>query len=480
MYNDFDKIDKLAKDALRDYEMDFNPEDWKKMEARLDKKEHKIPRIFLMKTIEASLILLVLFTAFNVFYYQNELRASNDIKLNRQDNNTALAQVFFTSDEAESSKKIDNTNVKNEKKNIILNSNTSKKENYKSDKTVLAEALKETYKTNKASSDKFSSSSSKNSNFKSITKNKDRGNTNEVSKSLGTNFDKNISVVYQNDNGVTENNNNFISNSDRSDKITLNSDLKLISIETIKEIRNQNKKDGNGDPVEEGKGYTLKNDFKFPKLYHRQISAAAFAGAEMNFANKIGNENVGFSFGVFFEYEISNRFAFRTAFITSRKNFSKTYNTILDRTAEEGVIYYSKIDQNTGVSVFSVPVLFNGIIIRNEKWKISATAGPSLSLLTHRFVSGEKRTDVMQSSGNVTAITDLNPNDFEKGLLQGAKAENNIFVAAMLGVEIERQLGNRVSIFVQPLYSVGLTKIGDEKDRLQNLSINIGLKGIIK
>jgi hypothetical protein len=482
MYNDFDKIDKLAKDSLRDFEMDFNPEDWKKMEARLDKKEHRMPKIFLLKTIEASLILLVLFTAFNVFYYQNVVKASNDNKTNVYPENQSSPKNVLLSNKqkADYNNQLSENQTKNEAEknteNRLNNFNKSENKTFKTNnnynsKTKTGTLTNQSSNINNKFASESNSSKQSNQSFNNFTKSSN--DNNQIVNNINSN---NNSIKLSDDNFIASEFNKKNDNSANSFD-----DLNLASLATIKKIQNNKKNiDGNGDPVEEGKAYTLKNGFKFPKLFHRQLRAAAFAGADMNFANGIGNENVGFSFGVFMEYEISNRFALRTGILSSRKNFSKTYNTILDRTAEEGVIYYSKIDQNTGLSVFSVPVLFNGIIISNEKWRIGALAGPALSLLTHRFVSGEKRTNMMQSSGNVTAITDLNPADFEKGLLQGAKAENNIFISAMFGFEIERQLGNRVSLFIQPLYTIGLTKVGEEKDRLQNVSINVGIKGVIK
>jgi predicted adenine nucleotide alpha hydrolase (AANH) superfamily ATPase len=62
MNKDFNEIDKLAKDAFENYEVDFNPEDWNKMEQKLNKKEHLMPYIWLYKGTEAFIFLLIIFT----------------------------------------------------------------------------------------------------------------------------------------------------------------------------------------------------------------------------------------------------------------------------------------------------------------------------------------------------------------------------------------------------------------------------------
>ena len=69
---DFDKIDDLANDAFHDFEVDYNPEDWKLMEAKLDNKEHRLSHIWLYKGIEALLLVMILFTAVNFWTLQED------------------------------------------------------------------------------------------------------------------------------------------------------------------------------------------------------------------------------------------------------------------------------------------------------------------------------------------------------------------------------------------------------------------------
>ena len=92
MNKDFNEIDKLAKDAFENFEVDFNPEDWKRMEQKLNKKEHLMPYILLYKGTEAFVFLLIIFTAFNIWNFYADDSSNNQQTVTEVSKNQVLAQ----------------------------------------------------------------------------------------------------------------------------------------------------------------------------------------------------------------------------------------------------------------------------------------------------------------------------------------------------------------------------------------------------
>ncbi len=441
MQEDFNKIDKLARENLEKYEVDFNREDWLLMEKKLDKKEHLMPYIWLYKGIEASMLLLIVLTFFNLWFNTDHNKGVYTDVIN-QNKQTKIA--FIDNIKTDINRDIISGKITYDQQKEINNSAKIPVNKY--DQNNLLTDHKNTVNQN------FNNKS----NTISISNSKDVIENN-----------KNLNLAYDDSNKKID-----------KDNLINFADLSNNSLDVL----NYNKLEfeGPGDGVEEGEGFNLKNKFKFPKLHHRELRAVIFAAPDMNFSKEMGNSNLGLSLGVLFENEISNRFSLRYGIVSSRKSFEDNFVKIIDRTQNDGIVYESKVDMKTKLSVFSVPVFLNTIIYRDEKWRMSMSTGAAFSLLTHRFVSGTQRTSQFQQSGAVTAISDLNSSNFEKGFVQGGDFNKNFYSSLAIGFEVERQLGSQVTLFVQPMFMYAMTSFSEDKHKVHQLSLNVGIKGILK
>ena len=481
MFRDLNDIDKLAREALQNFEMDYNPEDWKLLEQRLDKKDHRKPKIILYKSIEAFLLLVLLLTAANFLFNSTQtvlaeeniiltkpeeslnLYKNKEEIVNYTENNRALAMVDNSSIEE---KVLQKTNqLKEAKSYIVSNNNSIQKEN---NTQTLSNSNNKSAKNNLKGKEQTLNQSSDNSKFK------DNGNSNSKSNSISNLNPSELDSKIEANNTVNIEDED--SKSSLSESIEKSLDFRIIIPKLdFDNIAYVDSKRGASD-IENIKKLEYKPKFNLPKFYHRQTRLVVFGGADYNFKNSIGNNHIGFSSGIMMENEISRRIYIRSGLIYSSKSFEKQYDYIIDRRADVGLIYLCKVDQKTNISVLSFPLQLNTIFFKDKKWKLSASLGASVSLLAGRTVKGTQRTNM----GSVTALTDLNASNFERGLFQKGNADNNIFFNLLGGFDIERQLSDRVNIFAQPLYNFGLTKVGETKDRLQNVSLNVGLKVIVK
>jgi hypothetical protein len=454
MQKDFNDIDKLAREAFDNFEVDFNPEDWKRMEEKLNKKEHLMPHIWLYKGVEAMLLLLLVFTAFNIWYANSDTDSNGKNSHSKDALNNQFADVK-------------NTEIAQSNKKETLSSNKNSaslpSESLNNVNTEELATKANSHNTAKANLSANLKNSTKNSNFENVNVSDNNIDRNSFS---GLNTDSKLA-----DELVAPSNNNI---SIQKDIETFN----ILSNNEILPIKLSSNKIGPGD--EEGKGISIKNNYKFPKIYRRQMRAALYGAADINFANSLGDASPGMSIGAFIENEISERFSIRSGILTSRKSFEKSFIKIYDNSAVEGLVYESKVNQTTTVSMLYIPVFFNTIVKRSEKWRISVNTGVSAAMLTNRFVSGTQRTSINQASGALTNISELNGNNYEKGFFQGGDAAQNFFMTVGLGMDVERQLGDRVTLFVQPMFNYALKTAGLDKDRFNQLSLNVGIKGVLR
>lgn len=454
MQKDFNDIDKIAREAFDNFEVDFNPEDWKRMEEKLNKKEHLMPHIWLYKGVEAMLLLLLVFTAFNIWHTNSDTNCNSKNSHSKDALNNQFANVK-------------NTEIaQNNKKEQIASNKTGAVLPSEYFNNVIADVLAakvNNSKTAKSELNPKSINSTKNSNFENnlVSNNNIDGNS-----FSGLNTDSKL---------VDE----LVSTSSidiyiQKDNETFN----ILSNNEISPIKLSSNKIGPGD--DEGKGFKINNNYKFPKIYRRQMRVALYAAADINLPNSLGDAKPGMSIGAFIENEISERFSIRSGILTSRKSFDKSFIKIYDNSATEGIVYESKVDQSTTVSMLYIPVFFNTIVKRSEKWRISVNAGVSAAVLTNRFVSGTQRTYINQASGALTNISELNGNNYEKGFFQGGDAAQNFFMTVGLGMDVERQLGDRVTLFVQPMFNYALKTVGLDNNRYNQLSLNVGIKGVLR
>ena len=110
--------------------------------------------------------------------------------------------------------------------------------------------------------------------------------------------------------------------------------------------------------------------------------------------------------------------------------------------------------------------------IQSEKWKIYGTAGLVANLISSRSYTGTQNSAV----NGISLKEDLNSNNFERGIFEGGQMDQNIFLSVGGGLGLERQLGDKISLYILPTYRHGITPSGTGKDNISSFSVNIGIK----
>ena len=137
MDKNFNDIDKLAREAFENFETEFNPEDWKLMEEKLNKKEHLMPYIWLYKGTEIMVFLLILFTAFNFWNSYKETKI-NTTELTFADSKSVNSDISEKSKENSLNNAVNETQLTNKiqqsstGQEIANNSNYNKSQSTKS------------------------------------------------------------------------------------------------------------------------------------------------------------------------------------------------------------------------------------------------------------------------------------------------------------------------------------------------------------
>ena len=128
-------------------------------------------------------------------------------------------------------------------------------------------------------------------------------------------------------------------------------------------------------------------------------------------------------------------------------------------------------DVNSNLVSFSTPITANYIFYKDEKWRVYAGAGISLHAILSRSYSGTKS----HQGSNLSLVSQIQPNEFEGGLIEGGLAEHNIHFGGLISAGIERQLGATSAIFIQPSMYMQLTP-DPSIDAFHKFSVQIGLK----
>lgn len=496
MNKDFDNMDELARDAFQNFEVDFNPEDWKLMEAKLDKKEHHLPRIWLFKGIEALVLTLLIFTSINLWYSQSDGTLASSTEESGETENTfnlpELSTEFTnagTLSENSIQEQLSTANDKplDETSDVVLGSsdseiiNTTNSTNTNLPKNYTTTSQNQAFNTGGNATDKKANKTNSNvekTGLKNSSNNNNKGTTTteleRVETPLATQVDR---FENASETKINPEKTNLTHQEALQNEFSKNSALLIEPIDITKTKIIDNNGGGGKD---EGTVVKIENNFKFPKIYYRQLRIGIYSGGEMNLPNAMGTARLGMAFGVMIENEISDRFAIRSGLVISRKNYENDYVSFIDRSATEGMVYRSEIFKKTTLGTIQLPVALNYIAFRDNKWKFSLNIGVAAQLLTHRHIFGTQRTTLYQDAGGMVSVAEINPNTQEKGVWQGGATGENTYFVGLAGFELERRLGDRISLFLQPVYQHDFTPIGKSKDYIHTVSVNVGLKTILK
>lgn len=474
-------IDQVAKEALGDYKVPFDKNDWIRLEKQLDKRRKLIPHIWWIKSTEAGIMALLLFTIFNL--------NSNQTPHTHQNENYDRTTTLTPSSNFDNAAKNDQNSTFQikEKDALAPNTNSDIEEPQALNATInspkttsLAEASSDNSFPNQ-----FATATKKNVSSSTAATNKT--NDNKKASTVLTKGSNDNGVPNQTDNGFTGKDGtvNALSSTTKNDannnltgienttahNNTTEEDITR-SVFSILQIDALDPKDGiqTTDPVFELKRAKLELPFK-GKSY---IGAEANIGS--NFATSMGGTSIGYGAGLTFTSELSPKIALKTGAHVAYNKYDLNEMLLIDKTMIDGNIYEVSQSKTSHLVIIEIPLEVQYTFFQNDKWKIYGTAG-----LVANIVSGRNYTGSQSVAANgLTLKEDLNSNNFERGVFEGGQFNQNAFLSVGGGLGLERQLGDKVSLYILPTYRHAITPSGSEKDYISSFGVNIGIKTALR
>ncbi len=195
----------------------------------------------------------------------------------------------------------------------------------------------------------------------------------------------------------------------------------------------------------------------------------AILGVGANMRTSMGPSSIGYSGGLNYEKEFSSKISISTGLTASYKRYDRTDILLLDR-SRDGQVYEMLQDKSSNLVVVEIPVDIHYTCFRSDKWRLFAAAGLSANAIFSRTYTGSQEVEI----NGLTISTDLNSNDFERGLAEGGKAQQNLYLSLGGGFGVERKLGDKISLYLMPTYRHGINTVNG--DLIHTFHVNIGIK----
>ena len=450
-------IDQMAKTALEDYEPSFSEADWLQFEQHRKRKKQPIPLVPWIKTAEMGMVSLFIFTLIN-FFPQNDSHKYEQTPTqqpNTQQESPVVASNALPVLSKQQADEYFNTEASANKKaatSTALLSNTQKKSTVSS---TVDKAFNQ--KNRSATTAEISVKSSENV---SVPTSRQEIASNSVAISNPTNlavsFDQNNKQPL---NTSTNQNQSVVEGPSAAQKIALkNKALKLLLPIHIQPLSL------NTEPI------TKLEPIQLKKSIYKKVYLGGLTSLAANFENDLGGSSVGYGAGLSFDIEFGSKFGLKTALIASSKRYSLSENYEVASNSNDNIVYSVASTVRTHLVVIEVPLDVQFTFFRSDKWKIYATAGVKGNLISSRTYSGNEKT----SLNGLTLTKDIQNNQFNRGLMEGGSLNQNVFLSVGGGIGLERQLGDRVSIYLHPVYRHALTAV--DGIRIHSFNFNIGIR----
>lgn len=498
-------IDQVAKDALEDYKVPFDKKDWIRLEKQLDKERDLVPHIWWLKSAEAGVMALLLFTIFNV-------TSSN------QPPHTHSTENYDRTTTLTPSSTFDNTTTKDKNSTFQIK---EKDATTPTSKTGEPQAFNEQANTNSsnptvlanASSDNNSNNNHFKTNQLATASNPNRPNSTAVTNAttddkststvLTTRFKGNEIPNQTNNNGSTgkdgtaktlrtkttkyaTNNlqgieNAAAENNAREENNTLAEKNNAIqeniaiggvgeditpSVFSVLEIPTLDVKEGikTTDPIFELKRAKLELPFR-GKNY---VGAVASIGS--NFATNMGGTSIGYGAGLTFTSELSHKISLKTGAVIAYNKYDLNEVLLIEKV--DGSAQEINQSKTSHLVIVEIPLDVQYTFFQSDQWKIYGTAGIVANIISSRTYTGTQ----ISATNGISLKENLNSNNFERGAFEGGTLDQNAFLSIGGGLGLERQLGDKISLYILPTYRHGITPSGAGKDHISSFSVNIGIK----
>ncbi|MCP4438644.1 MAG: porin family protein [Aureispira sp.] len=411
---------------------------------------------------------------------------NNNNSINNSLNGNANNANITNSNTTSNNNTVTNSNNNNRSSNIDnlqganKNSNNRKVDNSNSSGSA---------KTNNSSNTNNGSKANSNSSNKTNTKNT-AANGNEHNDQEQNN---NATTVNKMDNTATANNvnnNNTIANSNNTSEVSTSSsnsnattannqdkNLANTSETTKKEHSLTFLKtiDASKTKLVEDPIFELKK-LEIPEPYIRQLRVGGVFSPNLEMNTSEGKGGIGYTFGLTLEADLFKKVSFKTGLIYSQKNYTAQNQVIVDNTNADGSIHTVVVDKKTNLFILDIPVYLQYAFYQNEKWRVYATAGIDANLIVGKKYTGTEKVEY----NGVNVSTEINSQDYDEGLFKGGKFLDNAYMTVGGGIGVERQLGDKVCLYLQPSYQHTITPLGVNKDRINTFSLSVGIKTNIR
>ena len=188
----------------------------------------------------------------------------------------------------------------------------------------------------------------------------------------------------------------------------------------------------------------------------------------------------GYGGGILVDFK-SKRWAFQTGGIYSFKRYIPNTPALLFQTVD----YYVKEDfHGIQQDIFQIPLTLNYYFKNTGNWRMYGgigIAGHFITSSVYEFRYTYTPTFNLvppnpPAEGSTPSLKE--EKNFPKGLLDGGRLSENLYLTANLSLGIERYLSGRTSIFLQPNYQHYLLEkgIGTNKDKLYTFSLFLGAR----
>jgi len=493
-------IDQVAKDALEDYEVPFDAKDWARLEQQLDKKDQLTPYMWWLKGAEVGIMALLVFTVFRFTTEQQHPEQNSTYG-----NTTTLIQQTISSEQQNSSKEKEtvapltpSSNAKDANGDHATSDTETEavitKPQALLEKTELEAAKKATTYDYTASTTAPTVTTvqhdSKEDNQPTVVETKTMSNLSEATK-ITANTDNEVpnqttsgfsgkdGTVLTTATATSDNDNNVLANSlstleTRTENIAADNNMEdavdnssqkfsVLNLSPIEASQIEHT-----DPVFELKRVRL----KLPYKGRTHIGGVAIIGA--NFASSFGGTSVGYGAGITVDHEFTKNIALKSALLVNLKQYElRQSNT---NKIPDGSSYTIDRQLKTNLVVIEIPLDIQYTFFQNEKWKIYAVAGLSTNIISSRTYSGLEEYSGTQtySTPGMSLNRTINSDDYEQGLFSGGQFTRNAFLSIGGGVGLQRQLGEKVSLYILPIYRHAITPVGE--DFLSSFGVTIGVK----
>ena len=453
-------LDAIAYEHLKNMQTAYNHEHWEMMSARLDEEYAYRQKVFITKLFEISIILLLVWTAFNLFPNKKttpDLRPI--VNTNSNQNNTNDLSTDLNN---QSSLEIEP--VVSFEKTILAANQVNQNENVESETPLLI------VKSNPVNEDEIVATPPPPISVNKISSSPFLNNVNSISL-LENKKQKTAAFALEK---------TLVLNEDEILREKL-----IIQISPLPALMNSFLE---MDEVKKDH-FSLTQLIKNKKLRTHEVFFSMYGSTDINFVDSDFYNTNERAWDVYQRYRYGYGGGFALGFQLKRflLETGVSYNFISYQQREEANIigsfasgYVEEQWNDAELNMIQVPLNIQYSFLVKRKWRIYSLTGVSINMaLQNNFnfqLEDQENTASRSISLNESEIA--NEASLYKGILEGGGLRENSYLTANLGFGVERKFTYRWSLFLQPIYRRHflIDGIGPNEDRIHSSSLRFGAK----